>query len=136
MVTVFAPVDQVDLHSIMVGFNRVDVVHVDQVDEIYIPLWSDSITLEWSLQLYGTDDLHSIMVGFNRLVERRQCVWWLIYIPLWSDSILSAEPYVPLLSRFTFHYGRIHSLGLHRVLLYPFQFTFHYGRIQSRTSFP
>ena len=76
------------LHSIMVGFNPKVIVFFHFVKLIYIPLWSDSITITISISVRP----------------------YRIYIPLWSDSIqfrhgLEVDGIV-----FTFHYGRIQSV--------------------------
>ena len=65
----FAEINDADvnLHSIMVGFNLVDKQDKKDVNGIYIPLWSDSIKV------------------FQDSKASRK----LIYIPLWSDSIPS-----------------------------------------------
>ena len=76
--------------------------------------------------------LHSIMVGFNQGFKPVRTLVSGIYIPLWSDSIQSAAAMATMTKKFTFHYGRIQSLGDAIGDKIAFVFTFHYGRIQSR----
>ena len=78
-----------NLHSIMVGFNRCCLPPLWPPDLIYIPLWSDSIT--------------TAMCSTENYTQ--------IYIPLWSDSIQFDIDGVLVPVIFTFHYGRIQSLG-------------------------
>ena len=97
----------------MVGFNQVVDRGSMLPNEIYIPLWSDSIVA-----------VVSIFIFTNQ-----------IYIPLWSDSITWTFSGAFDVKLFTFHYGRIQSscsrLSCSRLC----SFTFHYGRIQSMMRF-
>ena len=82
-----------NLHSIMVGFNPL-VKHLENlVIEIYIPLWSDSI----SQILRAIGSYCSFTFHYGRIqsrLARRGRMGRKIYIPLWSDSIADIAEFI------------------------------------------
>ena len=85
-----ACVARVNLHSIMVGFNRPVRSRSPNPSCIYIPLWSDSIARAFGSAQIGPDiyiPLWSDSIrGWSNYISRHKS----IYIPLWSDSIVTA----------------------------------------------
>ena len=98
------------LHSIMVGFNRDQVLDQSVPIRIYIPLWSDSIRTGDGYD-HGAFNIYiplwSDSIAAQTRYSRRG---FRIYIPLWSDSILGSSILSLPFNSFTFHYGRIQSL--------------------------
>ena len=75
---------------------------------IYIPLWLDLLSRDYSVVDIGT----------------------LIYIPLWLDLLLILKPlFAGNFLRFTFHYGQIYYKRYSSSKRKRKLFTFHYGQI-------